>query len=54
VFILREEQKGFESKLLSGKTSRETRELEQKGANKNDFNSRKGKTSRFGLQKGER
>jgi hypothetical protein len=54
VFILREKHKGFEPKLLSGKTSRETRALKQKGANKNDFNSRKGKTSRSSLRKGER
>jgi hypothetical protein len=34
VFILREKQKGFGLRLLSVKTSRETRSLKQKGENK--------------------
>jgi hypothetical protein len=50
-----EKQKGFEPKLLSGKTSRETRLLKTKrGKQKTDFNSRKGKTLRLGLREGER
>jgi hypothetical protein len=55
VFILWKKQKGFEPKLLSGKTSRETRLLKtRKGKQKSEINSRKGKTLRLGLQEGER
>jgi hypothetical protein len=55
VFLLRKKQKGFEPKLLSGKTSRETRLLKtRRGKQKTKINSREGKNLRLGLREGER